>query len=216
MDVITAQLEPTAQANTATAQANQTAQADAATAQPEPATTDETPSKGKQVDPEKASHWNDIFSFLKNIIITVLVVWGTLTFVVGIYIQYGEDMYPRLRDSDLVLFYRLNTTVNVDEVVTFTQNDTRYTARVVALAGEVVNISEEGQLSVNGNIQQEEIYYATFQAESTITYPYTVPEGCVFLLGDFRTNATDSRVYGAVQVDDLDGIVIAFFRCRNV
>ncbi len=125
-------------------------------------------------------------------------------------------MYPRVQDGDLVLFYRMDDTYTIDDVLTFTLNDTRYTARYVAMAGDVVNITEEGQLVINGNIQQEEIFYATFQTDSGIEYPYTVPENCAFVLGDFRTSAVDSRTFGAVSLDDIDGNLITIIRRRSI
>ncbi len=151
-----------------------------------------------------------------NVVLTVGAIWICLTFVFGIYIQTGEDMYPRVRDGDLCLFYRIGKDYSIDDVLTFKIDDTRYTARYVAMAGDVIDITEEGQLLINGNIQSEEIFYATFQMDSYIEYPYTVLEDSVFLLGDFRTNAIDSRIYGAINISEIDGKIITILRRRGI
>lgn len=158
----------------------------------------------------------EIRTFIVNIVLTIVVVWLCFTFLFGIYIMDGEGMYPRIRDGDLVLYYRLESSYDVDAVLTFKQDGTRYTARYVAMEGDIIDITEEGQLLINGSIQSEEIFYATLQLESDMEYPYTVPENCVFLLGDFRTNTVDSRIYGAVSLDDIDGKVISIFRRRGI
>lgn len=179
-------------------------------------TEDEISDEKAEKDKKRKEALQNIKSLGINIGATALVLWLCLTFVFGIYIQTGEDMYPRVRDGDLVLFYRMDKEYDIDDVLTFTADETRYTARYVAMAGDVIDITDEGQLVINGNIQQEEIYYATFQMESSIEYPYTVPENCVFLLGDFRTNAVDSRIYGAVSIDNIDGKIITIIRRRGI
>ena len=57
---------------------------------------------------------------------------------------------------------------------------------------------------------------STYADDAQIELPYTVEDNCVFLLCDFRTNGTDSRSYGSVPLEELDGKVIAFFRCRGI
>lgn len=162
---------------------------------------------------EAISH---IKNFMINGILTVLVAWVFLTFIFGFYIQNGEDMYPSIRDGDLVLFYRMDKNYVIDDILTFEIEDTRFTARYVAMSGDVVDISDEGQLIINGNIQQEAIFYATYQMDSEIEFPYTVPRNYVFVLGDFRTSAIDSRIFGAIDLSDIDGKIITIIRRRGL
>ena len=39
------------------------------------------------------------------------------------------------------------------------------------------------------------------EEDGSLTYPYTVPENCVFVLGDYRTRATDSRLLAHLRED---------------
>lgn len=158
----------------------------------------------------------DILSFLRNIILIILGAWILLTYVIGIYIQNGADMHPKVEDGDLIFFFRFDTDYLADDVVTFEQNGTRYTSRCIAVGGDVVDITEAGQLEINGNVQQEEVYYATYQMESSVEFPYEVPQDSIFVLGDFRTSAVDSRVFGALPKSEVDGTVFTLLRRRSL
>jgi signal peptidase I len=69
---------------------------------------------------------------------------------------------------------------------------------------------------INGNVQQEEIFYPTEAQGGNFTYPYTVEEGSYFVLCDFRTEGYDSRSFGAVSKNTIDGKVITLLRRRGI
>jgi signal peptidase I len=156
-----------------------------------------------------------VLRFIMKLAAVVLVVWAIFTFVFGIRQVSGETMYPRLRDGDLILYYRLEQDYAIDDVVAFHVDDNVREGRIVAQSGDVVDLTE-GQLVVNGNVEQEEIFYQTYPQDGEITYPYTVPENSYFVLCDFRTNGFDSRTYGAIPQSDLDGKVMTVLRRRGI
>lgn len=80
-----------------------------------------------------------------------------------------------------------------------------------------VNFSDDGKVVVNNSVASEEVFYSTATADnSSIEYPYTVPEGAVFALNDYRiSDYTDLRNYGAVSIDDMDGTVTLLIRRRG-
>lgn len=158
----------------------------------------------------------DIVTFLVKLGVIALAVWVLAGVVFGVAVQSGEDMYPRIRDGDLMVYYRLQREYHIGDVVTFTRDGVRYTGRIVAQGGDTVDISEEGELLVNGSVQDEEIFYPTEALEGGISLPCEVPEQSFFLLCDFRTNGTDSRSYGPVAKDALDGKVITILRRRGI
>jgi signal peptidase I len=86
----------------------------------------------------------------------------------------------------------------------------------VAQGGDVVEVNTDGQLLVNGNVQQEEIFYPTEPQEGDVTYPCTVEEGSYFVLCDYRTVSFDSRTYGTIPQEDLDGKVITILRRQGI
>jgi signal peptidase I len=129
----------------------------------------------------------------------------------------GETMYPRLRDGDLYLYYRLDSSYIIDDVVAYQLNGGQCVGRIVAMGGDEVNLSDKGELIVNGNVQDEEIFYITQQITgSEVEFPLTVPEDSYFVLCDFRTNSLDSRMYGSVSKSDIDGKIISFLRIRGI
>ena len=84
------------------------------------------------------------------------------------------------------------------------------------MAGDTVDITEDGLL-INGAVQvSQDIYYETTQFAQGVDFPLTVGEGQVFLLGDNRPEATDSRIYGCVDLADIKGKVIAVIRTRRI
>jgi signal peptidase I len=149
-------------------------------------------------------------------VLLVVAIWFVFSFVFSVNQMSGETMYPRLRDGDLLLSFRLERSYEVDDVVLYKHNGVQSVARVVAQAGDVVDVSEDGYLVINGNIKQEEVFYATEAKAGGIELPYTVPEDSYFLLCDYRTASADSRIYGAISQKDMVGKVITLLRRRSI
>jgi signal peptidase I len=157
-----------------------------------------------------------IRNFFIRLIVFIVIIFAIFTFVFGIARVSGESMYPRIRDGDLIFYYRLVQDYDIGDAVTFKVGDYRRVARVVAQGGDVVEINEDGQLLVNGNVQDEEIFYLTEASTGGITYPYTVEADSYFVLCDFRTASSDSRDYGAVAKSEIDGKIITLLRRRGI
>ena len=101
----------------------------------------------------------------------------------------------RQRDRRLAL--SLLTRLAQDDLVLYRQEGVLRLGRVAAVGGDVVMLEEDGTLRVNGTLHAGEVLYPTYPAGG-VTYPYTVPEGCLFILNDYRTHGRDSRHFGAV------------------
>ena len=124
-------------------------------------------------------------------------------------------MHPMVRDGDLVITYRLQKPY-INAAVMYAHDGDTTVGRVVAMEGSVVNITKDGGFTVNGNAPVEEVFYPTFPAEgSEVQYPYTVPQGKVFILNDFREDTKDSRSFGAVDTGDLKGTLLLTLRRRG-
>lgn len=138
------------------------------------------------------------------------------TFLFGLYRNAGADMTPAVKDGDLVIFYRLDKRYIAGDALVLEFKGKKQVRRVAATAGDTVDITGEG-LIINGALQQEpDIYFSTQRYEGGAELPATLGEGQVFVLGDHRTNATDSRIYGVVEVRDTLGKVMAIFRRRGL
>lgn len=137
-------------------------------------------------------------------------------FVFGLFQAPDESMSPALREGDLVVYYRLEKSYAAGDVIVVDDGDSKELRRVVAVAGDTVEFSSDG-LVINGYLQSEDkIYTETLPFTEGITYPVTVGEGQVFVMGDNRPESKDSRLYGPVDIDtSTEGKVMTVIRRRN-
>lgn len=142
--------------------------------------------------------------------------WLLFTQVFLVTQNAGLGMFPALKDGDLMVVYRLQESFSRNDVVTYTAEKKRYVGRVMASGGDVVMIDEDGKFYVNETNITGEILYPTYASGTEIGYPYTVPQGSVFILGDYRTNTIDSREFGAIPLEDVEGKVISILRRRGL
>lgn len=172
--------------------------------------TDNKPEKAK------ASLAGDIGYLLLKIILIGLIIVILFTFMFGITRCNDGDMEPAIKEGDLVIYYRLQKNYQFGDAIVVSQDGKKQIRRVVAVAGDKVDITDKG-LEINGFGQQESnIYKDTLPYKEGIDFPVTVGEGQVFVLGDERTNAKDSRIYGPVDVKSTGGRVMMILRQRNI
>jgi len=76
--------------------------------------------------------------------------------------------------------------------------------RVVAVGGQTVDLVD-GQVVVDGIALEEPYTYGKLSEPMLVEMPYAVPDAMVWLMGDNRTNSADSRVFGAVPLEDIHG-----------
>lgn len=154
-------------------------------------------------------------SLLFRILFLALAGFVLLSYVFLITQANGSDMFPAIKDGDLVIGFRLQREYVKNDVVAYTADGKTHIGRVAARASDVVTIDESGTLLVNGTAQSGEIMYPTY-AKPGIEYPYRVPEGQVFILGDYRTQTEDSRDFGSIPLEDVQGKVITILRRRGL
>lgn len=157
--------------------------------------------------------WGRFLLKLTTIVIATIL---TFQYVFGFFYVRGNYMFPNVKDGDLLITFKFDTVVKND-VVLYTQDDTKRVGRVIAMEGDTVAFSTDGELLVNGSVANEEIFYATTEVSSSgIKYPYTVPEGEVFILNDYRSlDAEDSRTFRSVKTENIQGKVFLQLRRRG-
>jgi signal peptidase I len=160
--------------------------------------------------------WTPVAFVAAKLVLVISIIWLVFSQFFALTQVSGNDMYPRIMDGDLVMAYRLERSYAQDDVVLFNKSGYKYVGRIVAQGGDVVDLTEDGSLVVNGSVQEEEIFYITEPAPGAIIYPYTVPEDSYFILCDYRTIGVDSRYFGAVSRSDLIGKVFSVLRSRGV
>jgi len=166
--------------------------------------------------PPEPSVWRELRSLCLKIAVIAGIAALIFQFVYGFHYNVDPSMNPAVKDGDLVLFYRLDRKYRAGDLVMLSFRGQSQVRRVVATAGDTVDITEDG-LKINGALQQErDIYSATQRYAEGIEFPLTLRENEVFILGDAREGVTDSRIYGPVNVEDIWGKVITLLRRRSL
>ena len=128
----------------------------------------------------------------------------------------GLGMFPAMKDGDLMVVFRMHKEYRQDDVITYRAENRRHVGRIVASGGDVVNMDEDGKLYINEVQHTGEILYPSYARETGIQYPFNVPEGSFFIMGDYRTQTLDSRDFGAIDRNDVEGKVITILRRRSL
>lgn len=143
-----------------------------------------------------------------GIVLLVLCFVGRV-FVAQPVVVHGDSMAPTLADGAVLvvdrLSYRFTEPAVGDVVVAAVPEQGEVVKRVVAVAGDSVGL-EDGVLVRNGALVAEP-YIDPTQMKGTYWGPIVVPDGQVFLLGDHRFTSLDSRHYGPVSIDAIEGRV---------
>lgn len=149
--------------------------------------------------------------------IAILILIGVLLFTQIFLVMQakGNGMFPAVKDRDLLLGFRLQKEYMKDDIVVYEVNGETYVGRIMGCETDVITMDDSGTLLVNGTVQSGEILFPTYPEEG-IEYPYTVPEDCVFILGDYRTQSRDSREYGSIPLKDVKAKVITILRRRQL
>ncbi len=154
-------------------------------------------------------------SLLWRIVCLAFIGWFLFSNVFLITQVSGNEMFPALKDGDLVIAFRIQQTYAKSDVVVYSIDGQDKIGRIIAKETDIVTLSDSGSLLVNGTTQTEEILYPTYAKEG-FTYPYIVPRSQVFILGDYRTQAKDSRDFGSVATENIKGKVITILRRRGL
>lgn len=152
----------------------------------------------------------DYLAIVRNVGITLLVTASVVVLVVYFAFPvvriYGNSMSATLVDGDIVIAHR-TTKLDRGDICAFSSGNRVLCKRVIGLEGDVVDIDKFGTVSVNGEELVEPYLKGKSLGECNIDFPYTVPEGCYFVLGDNRRVSIDSRhtVIGCVSEEQMVG-----------
>ncbi len=162
------------------------------------------------VDTFSLRRFLDMEDWMKTIcaaLAVVVIVFGFLFHTVQVQ---GRSMQPTLHDKDRLLVSSMFYTPENGDIVVVRQPgyDHPLIKRVIATEGQTVSIDfNQHKVYVDG----EELYEPYIsgpirdQGIYPFEYPVTVPEGCIFVLGDNRNNSSDSRYFGFAKVDHIIG-----------
>lgn len=122
---------------------------------------------------------------------------------------YGSSMSPTLIEGDIVISIK-KTKFKKGDIIAFYYNNHILVKRVIATSSDWVNIDLEGNIYINNKLIEENYIEEKSFGESNIEFPYQVPEGTYFILGDKRNISIDSRnsLIGTIPQEEIIGKII--------
>lgn len=173
---------------------------------------------------KKAKSLSGWFEWVGVFLIAFAVFALVRTFVVSPFMVPSGSMEPTIQVGDNVFAQKVSSLLGdapeIGDIVVFDNpvadsDHDILVKRVVARAGQTVDFVD-GALLVDG-LEVEEPYTVGLSYPLDISapgvslsFPYTVPDGCFWVMGDNRENSADSRFFGAVPQGNIIGTV--FFR----
>lgn len=122
---------------------------------------------------------------------------------------YGSSMEPTLSENEIVIALK-TTEFEQGELVAFYVGNKILVKRYIAGPGQWIDIDEEGNVYVDGELLDEPYIKQKSLGSCNIELPYQVPENKYFVLGDHRETSVDSRntAVGCIDDDDIVGRLI--------
>lgn len=121
----------------------------------------------------------------------------------------GNSMEPTLSDGDIILLVKTKR-FSTGELCCVSWQNKLLLKRVIGMPGDSIDIDADGNVSVNGEQLAEPYASEKCLGECDISFPYLVPDGKLFVLGDRRDTSIDSRssAIGCVDYDQMVGRVL--------
>lgn len=164
----------------------------------------------------KNSRSRDQIEWFESIVFALTVLVLVFTFVVRVAAVNGISMENTLQPGDRLLLQSVGYTPQRGDVVV-TDDLIDYgkplVKRVIAVGGDVVDIDfQTGAVTVNGETLEEPYIRELTLLDEDQTFPLTVPQGKLFLMGDNRCQSKDSRSPEIGCIDERDILGKAILR----
>ena len=162
---------------------------------------------------QRVRYRNRYQAVLRSTLYTLITVAAVAVLVATLWLPvlqiYGSSMTPTLVDGQIV-FSSKTKDMEPGDIVAFYYNNKILIKRVIANAGDWVDIDQEGTVFVNSFELEEPYLEEKSFGDADIELPYQVPDGKYFVMGDHRETSVDSRhtSVGCIGMDQVVGKII--------
>lgn len=147
----------------------------------------------------------NIYDFASVLVSAILAVGLIFTFLFKISAVDGDSMNNTLQHGDKLILSARDWDVEYGDIVVISQPNALEKVlikRVIATEGQTISVDAiNGRVIIDGKAIYEPYIAEHMREQGDMHYPLTVPEGCVFAMGDNRNHSTDSR-YKMVGIID--------------
>lgn len=133
----------------------------------------------------------------RTIISSIIVVAAVAVLIATLWFPVmsvnGTSMEPIMNDGDIIVAVKDIRLIERGDIIAFYYNDKVLLKRVIGLPGDTVNMDDQGNVFVNGELVKEPYISKKSLGICDVQFPVTVDENSVFVLGDHRSVSVDSR-----------------------
>lgn len=162
---------------------------------------------------KRIKYYSRYYAILRSTIYTLVVVAAAAVLVATIWMPvlriYGSSMTPTLMEGDIVISLK-GSDFKQGDLIAFYLGNKILIKRYIAGPGQWVDIDEDGNVYVDGNLLNEPYLKEKALGDCNIGLPYQVPDNRYFCMGDHRSTSVDSRTteIGCIAEEQIVGKIV--------
>ena len=162
--------------------------------------------KAEEAVEQQESMRVDLYEWIQSLMTALVICMAIFIFIIRVIDVSGSSMFPTLHDGDKMLVSNLFYTPHAGDVIVFKTDrydpERALVKRVIATEGQEISIDfDRGIVYIDGLPVEEDYIAELTKTKLDFIGPQTVPEGCMFVMGDNRNASTDSRKKEIGMVD---------------